>query len=200
MGSLFAPSMANLFIAHLEEEWILNKDHNHFFKSINIFVCYIDDCFCVFEDPEAVDDFVLWLNGIHDKINFTHEGDKFKVNFLDTTVYRTDSNQLAVRPFIKPTDKNTYLHFKSYHTRHLRNNIPYGQFLLMKRNSTEDRDIIQQAHRLRQQFLQRVYPSGIICDAEDRAWNRMRASLFHKEPGTQAKPIIRLDLMLLSIL
>lgn len=79
-------------MARLEEGWILNKDRNPFFGSINIFLRYIDDCFCVFEDPGAVDDFVHWHNGIHENINFTFDGDRSEVNFLDTTVYRTDSN------------------------------------------------------------------------------------------------------------
>lgn len=33
------------------------------------------------------------------------------VSFLDTTTYRTSQHTLAVRPFLKNTDMNTYLHF-----------------------------------------------------------------------------------------
>lgn len=127
-------------MARLEETFIMNSEHNPFFDSICLFLQYIDDCFCIFKDPDFVQDFLQWLNQIHETIFFTMEGDVSQVNFLDTTVYCTNENTLGVRPFVKPTDHNTYLHFKSFHMRHLRTNIPYGQFLRLKRNSAEDKD------------------------------------------------------------
>lgn len=42
------------------------------------------------------------------------EVSKAEVNFLDTVVFRTQQNTLALKPYIKPMDKNTYLHFGSY--------------------------------------------------------------------------------------
>lgn len=46
MGSPFAPSVANLFMANLENTIILNSEHNPFFSSIFLFYHFID-CFCV---------------------------------------------------------------------------------------------------------------------------------------------------------
>lgn len=54
MGSSFAPRITNLFMARLEETFILNKEHNPYFNSIFLFLRYIDDYFCVFTDPQSM--------------------------------------------------------------------------------------------------------------------------------------------------
>lgn len=106
------------------------------------------------------------------------DGDARSVNFLDTTVFHDSEHKLWVKPYVKPTDYNTYLHYNSFHTRHLRNNILYGQFLRLKRNATDNDDFRRNAQRLRGQFLQRGYPPDIVVDAETRATLCPRDSLF----------------------
>lgn len=165
MGSAFAASVANLFMSSLEVNFILNPSTNPFFQHIFKFFCFIDDCFCVYTDPASFPDFVAWLNNIHPTISFTLESSTTSINFLDTTVYLTDRSTLAIRPFIKKTDMNTYLHFRSFHPHHLRSNIPYGQFLRVKRNSTSEWDYKTHSQQLCKQFLVRQYPSTVIQNA-----------------------------------
>lgn len=156
-----------------------------FFNSIFLFLRYIDDCFCVFSDPDSTSGFLNWLNLLHETIVFTMEGYTNSVDFLDTTVYRNVHDTLGVKPFVKPTDHNTYLHFNSFHTRQLRTNIPYGQFLHLKRNATDNNDFLIHAERLCVQFLDRSYPAAIVCDAEMRAISRSRESLFIRSKSDQ---------------
>lgn len=184
MDSSFAPSIANLFMAHLEDNFILNSDVNPFFDSIFLFYRYMDDCFCIFRDPDSVGKFLDWLNNIHETISFTMEGDSHAVNFLDTTVFRNSDDVLCVKPYVKPTDCNTYLHYRSFHTKQLKNNIPYSQFLRLKRNVTNHEDFNLNADRLRKQFILRGYPSDIVLDAEARAHVQERKSLF-KRPRSE---------------
>lgn len=127
-----------------------------------------------------MDQFFNWLNSLHETISFTFERDAHHVNFLDTTVYHNCNHELCVKPFVKPTDRNTYLHFRSFHTRQLRTNIPYGQFLHLKRNATNNEDFVHHAVRLQQQFTQRGYPKEVVLDAEVRATLRSRESLFKR--------------------
>lgn len=124
MGSTFVPSVGNLFMADLEEKFFFNENQNPFFKSISIFNRYIDDYFCVYTDANTVQAFILWLNALHPSIKFTSDGNVSQVNFLNTTVYRTTRHTLAVKRYVKPTDMNIYLHFKSLYSRHLCTNIP----------------------------------------------------------------------------
>lgn len=70
MGSSFSPDVANLFMANLEDNYIFNV-RNPFCDTIFFFVCFIDDIFCVYSDPDSVHSFVEWLNGIHPSIKFT---------------------------------------------------------------------------------------------------------------------------------
>lgn len=154
MGSPFAPSLANLFMAQLERRFILSDQMNPLFTKIVFFYRFIDDCFCVLSDASILDGFLDWLNTIHSSIKFTMEGSRKEVHFLDTIVYKDETNKLAVRPFVKPTDKNNYLHFKSFHKHQLKENIPYGQLLRIKRNSTHHRDYLFHSERLKGQLLQ----------------------------------------------
>lgn len=136
MGSAFAPSTTNLFMERFKKKYILN-DLNPFCQHITHYYCFIDDIFCVYNDPPSYHLFQEWLNQVHPSIKFTFSGDSSSVNFLDTTVFRTGHNTLAVKPFKKSIDKNknSYLHFRSFHPRALRQNIPYGQFARIHRNS-----------------------------------------------------------------
>lgn len=46
-------------------------------------------------------------------------------------------------------------------------NIPYGQFLRIKRNSTDIKHYRQHSSRLAQQFIDRSYPYGIVQEVSD---------------------------------
>lgn len=185
MGSSFSPSVANLLIATLEDDYILNAQNNPFFGDIIFFTRFIDDIFCVYANPNSLRPFVEWLNGIHSSVRFTFTGSSSSVDFLDTTVYKTPHDSLAIKPFVKATDMNSYLHFSSHHPRHLRTNIPYGKFLRVKRNSTDSEDYKSHSLRLSQQFVDRGYPSDIVKAACQRADLRDRSSLFARRESNQ---------------
>lgn len=89
MGSSFAPSIANLFMASLEDRMILNHEQNPFRSSILFYWCFIYDCFCIFKGAQNVQDFMEWLNLLHPNIRFTYESSSQSIHFLDTTVFRT---------------------------------------------------------------------------------------------------------------
>lgn len=114
-------------------------------------------------------------------MNFTFTSSDSQVNFLDTSVYKTALNTLAIKPYVKPTDMNSYFHFTSYHPRYLWSNIPFGQFLRLKRNSTSILDFQQQSKRMRQQFINRGYPPDIVQTVAARAETRERVTLFQQK-------------------
>lgn len=128
-----------------------------------------------------IQEFLEWLNNIHASIKFTIVGTPNETRFLDTIVYRSKNHTLAVKPYIKPTVRNNYLHFGSFHKHQLKTNIPYGQFLRLKRNSTADQDYQMHAKHLAQSFQRRGYPSGVVMEAARRANERERESLFHSK-------------------
>lgn len=175
-GSAFAPSAVNLFMANFEQSLILNPLVNPNFQHISRYYRFIDDIFRIYTDPKSYGAFINWLNALHPTIKFTAEGDQHTTD-LDTTVHRTQQNTLAVRPLKKATDKNTYLHFRSYHLRTLCRSIPYGQFLHIRRNSTSMQDYVWQSNSMQENFLSRGYPRNIVSDAARKAQVRNRQEL-----------------------
>lgn len=128
MGSTVAPSIANLYMTALEEDSILTPA-NPFYNDLILYKRFIDNILIVFRDAIRLECFVHWMNEIDTNINFTQQSDEAIIPFLDTYIFCRDDNTLAVKPFRKSTDMNTYLHFESFHPSHLRKNLLYGQFL-----------------------------------------------------------------------
>lgn len=71
MGSAVTPSIANLFMGHLENLYILNPTNNPFFNSVTHYYRNNDDLIFIYNNPETVNDFVKWLNEIHESIRFS---------------------------------------------------------------------------------------------------------------------------------
>lgn len=82
---------------------------------------------------------------------------------------------------------NNYLHFGSFHRHQLKTNIPYGQLLRLKRNSTSFMDYQEHVKRLTGAFLAWGYPSGMINEAVRRAWEHPRDTLFKPKDESQTR-------------
>ena len=53
---------------------------------------------------------------------------KKEINFLDTAVFKVD-NKLRTKVYVKPTDRQSYLHKKSEHPNSTKTSIAYNQAL-----------------------------------------------------------------------
>lgn len=184
-----APSIVNLFMSISEQEYIFT-DTNPFLQNILFFKRYIDDLVMIYAQENSVLDFIQWLNTLDANIQFTGHLDHNSIPFLDVNIYRDADNRTAVKPFKKPTDRNTYLHFQSFYLVHLRNNLPYSQFLRLKRNSTMPADFDREAQTLYGQLEKRGFPSHILNKAIYRTRNVPRSSLLHPKDRTREEKII----------
>lgn len=98
--------------------------------------------------------------------------------------------KLAVGLYKKVVDRNTYLHFKSFNSQTLRQNIPYGQFLHIRRNSTNLEQFKKYSSKMQEDFIQRGYPVNLVSDAAEKARLRDRLELLQlKEPSETFKGI-----------
>ena len=109
--------------------------------------------------------------------NFQNLKDKNKN--LQTTIYR------------KPTDRQAYLHAKSYHPKSLKESIPYSQILRVKRICSTIADFKTNCDILLKKFINRGYKASSILEQIDKV-NRLNRNdlmqLKHKE-RTQCLPI-----------
>ena len=116
------------------------------------------------------------MNEVHPSIKFTTVSSKTQVNFLDTTIQINDS-KLTTKTFKKPTDCSAYLYNTSYHPNQLKNNIPFGQALRLKKICTYEDDYHQSLQQMESSFLKRGYQRNHLINQFNKATNRTRQQL-----------------------
>ncbi|XP_062836681.1 uncharacterized protein LOC134298951 [Anolis carolinensis] len=189
MGSPLAPSIANLFMAHLENTILHNPSLNMYYSNIIYYGRFIDDIFIVFKTTEAAVGFSNWINTIHTSIKFTSHLNLSHINFLDVTVYK-HHNKLLVKNFRKPSDKNSFLHYNSFHHFGLKTNLPFSQLLRLKRNSSSNEHFIHESLTLSQEFRSRGYPKHVIKKALIKAEKTDRTTLLKESAKPTKNQII----------
>ena len=185
MGTRLAPTYANLFMAHFEDKFVYTYE-----KQPLIWIRFIDDIFYIWPHGQfELDKFIKHLNSIHKTIKFTSESSLTNVNFLDTVVHLNDDNTLTTSLYVKPTDSASYLHYNSAHPRHCIREIPYGQFLRIRRICSNEQDFIDHCITKGRHFIRRGYPAPFIANAFYKALQISRSTLLEPKNGGD-KPII----------
>ena len=93
--------------------------------------------------------------------------------------------RLQTKIFKKPTDRSNYLHNDSYHPNFLKNNIPYGQALRMKKICTNEMDDQESLKELNNVFLKRGYQQNHLIERFNNASTKERSQLLrYKEKDT----------------
>ncbi|KAJ1184101.1 hypothetical protein NDU88_000911 [Pleurodeles waltl] len=99
-----------------------------------------------------------------------------KLPFLDLLIYEQDGG-LATEVYYKPTDCNNLLQYQSFHPRALRDNLPVGQFLRLRRNCSSVTDYRKHADKLSTKLHTKDYPPHLVNRARKRARNNNRDQL-----------------------
>ena len=71
-------------------------------------------------------------------------------------------------PF-KPTDSHSYLLYSSSHPSHVKNSIPYSQFLRLRRLCSVDSDFSLKSEEMCEFFNKRGYPASVVQAGHHRA-------------------------------
>ncbi|XP_069499168.1 uncharacterized protein [Ambystoma mexicanum] len=179
MGAAMAPNLANLYVEYFEKA-VIYPATNPFSNHLRKWLRYIDDILIIWDGSrEEADCFVTWLNQQNRFLKFTGSICDCETHFLDITIFHHNGS-LKVKPYNKTTDKNSLLHFNSHHAKHLKNNLPFGQFLRLKRNSSLKDDFARSADVLTNKLLAKGYPPRVIRNASKRAYNNNREALLEK--------------------
>ena len=187
MGSKCSCSYANIFMGKFESDYIYPTING---KSLCYFR-FVDDIFMIWiGTKEDLLTFFEQLNSKHDSIKFDCKYSTKEIDFLDTTVSITPSNTLSTRIFRKETDRNAYLHFKSYHPKRQKENIPYGQFLRAKKICSNAQHAEITMAEMKSKFLDRGYPASNIDEQLVKAMSIDRRTLLtEKDPTTPGRRI-----------
>jgi len=129
MGTKMGPSYANLFVGFVEHQ---------FFSQYNgpkpqLYGRYIDDCIgATSSTREDLTQFITAVNSFHPALKYTWEISDDSLSFLDINV-SIEGNGLCTSVYYKPTDSHSYLPYSSSHPSHVKNSIPFSQFLRLSR-------------------------------------------------------------------
>ena len=136
MGTICAPSYANIFMDHFEKKLIYPFIKGFLF----IYLRFIDDLFFIWTGNKK--DLMKFLNELdtkHESIKFEYQISKTSITFLDPEAYIKNS-KLYTKIYRKQTDCQTFLNINSEHAKSLKTSIPYSQALRIKRICSKTTD------------------------------------------------------------
>ena len=187
MGTKCAVIYANLFMSHFEDVHIYQLLANHcpFYKR------FIDDIFLLWNGSEdELKAFLEQLNQLHPTIKFDAHYSKTSVEFLDTKVYKSPSGKLQTTLYIKPTDRQSYLHSKSYHPSSCKRSIAYSQALQIRRICSYV-EFEHHSKKMSNKLVERGYAPDLIAEQISKARELNRINLLKpKDPTPSGKNIL----------
>jgi hypothetical protein len=173
MGTKMAPSYATLTLGYLEEcilypkiENVFGTDILHYFKEN--FQRFLDDGFFIANSNFNEEMEETFFNTINNRLKFTMEKSKEKINFLDITVEINEQGTISTDIFYKMTDSHQYLDFYSCHPKHVRTNIPYNMMRRISRIVSNKEQKYQRFAEMAKWLKLRNYPEQLINDAIEK--------------------------------
>ena len=154
---------------------------------------YIDDCIgAISSSREELNRFITSVNSFHQALKYTWEISETSLAFLDIKV-PINGNGLRTSVHYKPTDSHSYLLHSSSHPSHVKNSIPYSQFLRLRRLCSDDSDFSNKSQEMCQFFEKRGYPASVIQTAHHRAQQTDQEHLrdVEKNDKDASKPVAR---------
>ena len=165
MGTKMGPSYANLFVGYVEHQFFNQYDG----PKPDFYGRYIDDCIgAISSSKEELNRFITSVNSFHPVLKYTWEISETSLAFLDIKVF--------INGHYKPTDSHSYLLHSSSHPSHVKNSIPYSQFLRLRRLCSDDSDFSNKSQEMCQFFEKRGYPASVIQTAYHHAQQTGRQS------------------------
>ena len=136
MGIKMGPSYANLFVGFTEHQFF-SQYHG---PKPELYGRYIDDCIgATSSTREELTQFITAVNSFHPALKYTWEISDTSLAFLDIKI-SIEGNGLCTSVYYKPTDSHSYLLYSSSHPSHVKNSIPFSQFLRLRRLCSDDSD------------------------------------------------------------
>ena len=154
MGTKMAPAYAIIFMESVENSFLSSFPHKP-----TVYYRYIDDIFMIWSHGiDKFEQFFRNANNTHPSITFTYEAST-ALPFLDVLTKINNDNAIYTTVNCKPTDRHSYLHYKSNHPIHLKHSIIFSQFLRYKRICSDHRDFTKCSKELTHRFFKNGLPN-----------------------------------------
>ena len=112
--------------------------------------------------------FINPVNSFHPALKYTPQISKTSIAFLDINV-SIHNNGLSTTVYYKPTDSHSYLLHPSSHPNHVKNSIPFSQFLRLRRLCSDKLHFSNKSEEILQFFKKRGNPDSVVKTAQQRA-------------------------------
>ena len=190
-GNNFAPPLAVLFMADLEEKAI-----NTYERKPEMYRRYIDDCIMKWHHgPDELQNFIQHLNSIHPRIKFTMEHSDMTnnntINFLDLSI-SIKSNRLHWELFVKPIHSGVHLSFVSSHPLACKRSVARSQFKRAKEYATTLEGQRRGEEKIEELLRLNEYPQEEIARARGKTGRNGKTTT--KEKKKKESPISGLKL------
>ncbi|XP_044139139.1 uncharacterized protein LOC122929581 [Bufo gargarizans] len=161
MGSNVAPPYANCFMAHFETIYVYPSDL--FITHCKLWKRYIDDIFCIWTGTaESLLTFHNHLNSIWPELQFTIHYNNSSIAYLDTVVTINSQGKLKTDLYRKDTDRNSLLHFSSFHPPMTKKSLPCSQLKRIQTIVDDPVTLTKRADEMKQRFRTRGYPEHTL--------------------------------------
>ena len=131
------PRCANLFVGFIENKFF----SNYHGPKPDLYKHYIDDYVgATSSSREELNLFINSVNSVHLALKYTWEIFENSLAFLDIKL-SINHNGLSTSVHYKPTDSHNYLLHSSSHPQHVKNGIPFSQFLRLRRLCSDDTEL-----------------------------------------------------------
>ena len=102
-----------------------------------------------------------------------------KVDFLDLTI-SIENGRLETDLFVKPSNAQLFLDYKSNHPEHCKKSIIYSQSLRAVERCSKVENLSSHLEDLKKKFLTRNYPQNLVDSQVERALTRDRKTLIQQ--------------------
>ena len=179
-GIKLAPPYACLAVGDFEEK-VFGELSAEVGESIKLWKRFIDDIFLLFRgSKEMCEELVGWLNNIMPGvIKLKSEYSTTCVEFLDLKIM-IENGKLVTDLYIKPTNLQLYLDYRSNHPEPCKNAIVYCQALRIVERCSQIELAEPHLEQLKASFLKRHYPEKIIDSQIEKARGKDRKELIHQ--------------------
>ena len=136
MGTKMGPSYANLLVGFIEHP-SFSQCHD---PKPELYGRYIDNCIgATSSTREELTQFITAVNSFHPALKYTWEISDTSLAFLDIKI-SIEGSGLCTIVYYKPTDSHSYLWYSSLQPAHVKNFIPFSEFLRLRRLCCDDSD------------------------------------------------------------
>jgi len=191
MGTKLAPAYANIFMGKLEQTILSSPP-----LKPSYYKRYIDDILILWPHSETeLNKFISSLNTFHPSIKFTTEFNSQKITFLDVNIYKGPNflytKKLDTETFIKPTNKQAYIHANSFHPPGASKSVAIGETKRFLRTNSTIESFLNFKAKHKINLLKRGYSTKFINKHTDNI--RFIDRSFELKPKNKSRGFTRLS-------